>query len=154
MWEKRDIFLRWRGTLLALWGSAGSHWSTINKRKNTEKIENSGNLGIRVLQRYKGCSVVVLEHRFSHTHESFSHTIFLVRLTHWRHIKNFQDIKVIENAEPMPGFLEDFWGQKLRGMISETKNIEKMVSFPIVFWARKIVENVQLFIDCCYHIYE
>jgi len=27
---------------------------------------------------------------------------------HWRHIKNFWDIKVIENAEPMPDFLENF----------------------------------------------
>ena len=28
--------------------------------------------------------------------------------THWRHIKIFQDIKVIENAEPMLDFLENF----------------------------------------------
>ena len=46
-----------------------------------------------------------------------------------------------KEIEKNPPFKEISWNQK----------IEKIFFFPMVFWARKLGETIQLFFHCCHH---
>ena len=71
------------------------------------------------------------------------------------------DTKVTEYVETIPYFVINFWDKKLTKISlfkdiswNQKKNFEKIFFFPMVFWARKLVETIQLFFHCCHHTSE